>query len=348
MPKNLTHLSLVQELRSKDNDTGIIEGYAAVWGVIDSYNTRFQRGCFKKTLENRMQKIKVLWNHDIEQPIGKLLDIREDDHGLFIQAQLITEVEKAKEAFNLIKGGAIDCLSFGFRTIKDKAENGVLVITEVMLGEVSPVVFEASPASKITSVRAEDFTTTDEGKELRSRGYRLFSSLDETLADIWWGESSDPEKLPLIQTAILAFGEAYTSWSQEVLDMRSGGVRMDIHSGNELTTSFRNYCSNKETTLEEICQETSFTLSELKSLRAGKVIADPDRLKEFDADIFTAHNSIRSKAVETLCSELRGGLNTAEATRIQALLKRSLHAEADSGSLIAYMDEFRKTLTEVK
>jgi len=91
------NLSLVQELRADDSEAGIIEGYIAVWGTVDSYNSSFQQGCFKKTIENRMNKIKVLWNHDTEQPIGKLTEIREDDHGLFVRAQLITDVNKASE-----------------------------------------------------------------------------------------------------------------------------------------------------------------------------------------------------------------------------------------------------------
>jgi len=345
MPKEnkFKHLSLVQELRAlSDEDEGIIEGYVAVWDTVDSFNSRFQKGAFSKTIENRMNKIKVLWNHDTGQPIGKLTEIREDDHGLFIRAQLISGVNKADETLQLIKGGAIDCFSFGFRTIKQKFEQGIQVITEVMLGEVSPVVFESNPASQITGVRSEDFSETDEARELRARGYRLLSSLDITLDDIWWGDSSVEDIANLINKATSDFSTAYNQWAQEIIDMRSGGVRMDVNFGNELANSFRNHCKDNELTVENIAQETSFTLDDLRSLQSGKTLADCNHLAELSDEIKASHDSVRSKAVETLCNELRAGINPAEATRIEALLQKSLHDEADD--VVAYLNDFRKNL----
>ena len=340
--KDFEQLSLVQEIRADDSEEGIIEGYVAVWDTVDSYNSRFQRGCFKKTIENRMHKIKVLWNHDTEQPIGKLTEIREDDHGLFIRAQLITEVGKAKETFSLIKGGAIDCFSFGFRTIKDKFEQGVQVITEVMLGEVSPVVFEANAASKITGVRADDFMDTLEANELRQRGYKLMDALCETLDDIWWGNSDNIVKVGLISNATNAFSSAYTQWAQEIIDLRSVGIRMESTAINNLARDFRNHCVTNNLKLESIAQDTSFTLDELRLLKSGKTIINQERLIELSDELLASHNEVRSRAVETLCDELRAGINTAEATRIKALLQKSLHNEVDD--VVAFMSDFRNKL----
>lgn len=342
MPKEMTHLSLVQELRTDDAEEGILEGYAAVWNSVDSYNSRFQRGCFKKTLENRTHKIKLLWNHNKEQPIGKLLEIREDDHGLFVRAQLLLDIEQARNTYTLAKNAAIDCFSFGFRTIKDKFENGVQVITEVMLGEISPVVFEANPSSKITDVRSDNFMDTDEQLELSRRGYRLMESLERTLDDIWWGDSTDEEKVGLIQTATSEFASSYSQWAQEIIDMRTNGMRMDVDGGNLLTQEFRRYCSSHKKSIEDIAQETSFNIEELRSLKAGKPIADHDRLTQLSDDLFDAHNAVRSKAVETLCDELRAGINSAEATRINSLLQKSLHNEVES--VVTFMSEFREKL----
>ena len=338
------HLSLVQEIRATDSDDkGVIEGYVAVWDTVDSYNSRFQRGCFKKTIENRMHKIKVLWNHDTGQPIGKLTEIREDDHGLFIRAKLVDGVAKADEALQLIKAGAVDCFSFGFRTVKQKFDQGIQVITEVMLGEVSPVVFEANPASQITGVRSEDFNDTVEADDLRRRGSCLMDALYTTLDDIWWSGTLPAEEIvSAIMKATGDFATSYTQWAQEVMDMRSGGVRMDLHTINGLAQSFRNYCEENSLSIEQIAQTTSFTIDELRSLKSGKIIADYDRLSELDDTIFESHNSVRSEAVTTLCNDLRAGINLAEATRIQALLQKSLHSEADEFN--ALMSDFRNNL----
>lgn len=344
--KKFTNLSLVQEIRAAaDNDDGIIEGYVAVWGTTDSYNSQFQRGCFKKTIENRMNKIKVLWNHDTDQPIGKLEEIREDDHGLFIRAQLVMDIEKASDKYKLIRSGVIDCFSFGFRTIKDKFENGIQVITEVMLGEVSPVVFEANGAAKITGFRAEDFDETFNWNDLYTRGSMLFNSLAETTNDIWWGEAEHADKPMLLSAAIGDFQTAYVNWAQEWVDLDVDNVRMDVHTKNELSTEFRKYCVDGAT-VETIAMSTSLTIDEVRSLKAGNVIADPDRLTDLSVEIKEAHDSVRSKAVQSLCTELRSGINTAEATRIQSLLQKSLSPEPKSevDSMLNYMNDFRNKL----
>jgi len=212
-----------------------------------------------------------------------------------------------------------------------------------MLGEVSPVVFEANPASKITKIRSEDFNKTDEARELRERGYRLFRSLDITLDDIWWGDFELTEVVNLISTAVADFSTNYVQWAQEIIDMRSGGVRMDINSGNELSIAFKNHCKDNDLSVEDIAQSTSFTLDELRSLKNGIFLADNNHLEELSDDIKTAHNSVRGKAVITLCDELRVGLNPAEATRIEALLQKSL---PDSGAdeVVAFMSDFREKL----
>lgn len=342
------HRSLVQELRTDEEGTGIIEGYVAVWDTVDSYNSRFQRGCFKKTIQNRTNKIKVLYNHDIEQPIGKLTEIREDDHGLFVRAQLIDGVTQADDTLKLIKGGAIDCFSFGFRTVKQKFDNGIQVLTEVVLGEVSPVVFEANPASQITGVRSEDFAQTDEARELRERGWRLFSSLDITLDDIWWGDAPLEDVMGLVNKALTDFSIAYAAWTQEIIDMRSGGVRMDTHAINELSQEFRNYRKESGKTIEQIAQTSPFTVEELRSLQSGKTIADYDRISLLSDSLKVTHNAVRSEAIVTLCNELRAGLVPAEATRIEALLQKSLPAAQPAhgaDEVVAYLSEFRNTLT---
>lgn len=134
---------------------GIIEGYAAVWGTVDSYDSMFEKGAFAKTISERGQRIKLLWNHDSDTVIGRVTELREDEKGLFVRAQITMGVEKARDVFELIKDGAIDTFSFGFRTIKDEwGDKGIRLIKEVALYEVSPVTFEANPSAVITGTRS--------------------------------------------------------------------------------------------------------------------------------------------------------------------------------------------------
>jgi len=333
----LKNSNTFNEIRT-EGDAGIVEGYIAVWDTIDSYNSRFERGAFKRTIKNRLHKIRMLWNHDQTQPIGKLIEIREDDHGVFIKAQLIMEVEKAKETFELIRGGAIDCFSFGFRTIKEHFENGVEVIEEVMLGEISPVVFEANGNSVVTSLRSDDFKETQNEQYLKSEGYRLFSALDYTIDDIWWGNSGVDEKIGLIDKAISDFHLAYAQWTKDVIESKKQeNVRRD---GNSLQLAFRNFLNDKS--FEELAQNTNLSIDELRSLSKGVLIPDHERLKSLDTVIYDAHQKIKAETLENVCNQLRAGINPAEATRIHALLNKSI--TSDNIDLADNMKNFRNNL----
>ena len=51
---------------------GTFEGYAAVFGNVDSYGDIIQPGAFTKTIQERRSQIKILWNHDsFAPPVGK-------------------------------------------------------------------------------------------------------------------------------------------------------------------------------------------------------------------------------------------------------------------------------------
>jgi len=322
----------IQELRS-DGDAGIIEGYITVWDQVDSYNSRFQKGAFKKTIENRTDKIRVIFNHNDDEPIGKLLDINEDDYGVKIRAQLIMEVDKAKDTFNLIKGGAIDAFSFGFRTIKDTYEQGVQVITEVMLAEISPVTFPAGPASLITDARSTDFNETDKQKELWQSRERLISSLYMTLDDILWSDSE--ESVQMTNDAIDAFKSSYMEMANQLMGYRSD---------NKLIEEFRKYCSDNKLTLEQIALTTSLNINELRDLKIGNPIANSSKLIDLSDSVRDSHQEVRGKAVETLCDELRAGLSSAEATRINALLNKSLPEDSGADAISTWLETTAQNL----
>jgi uncharacterized protein len=132
-----------------------IKGYASVFGKVDWYEDVVNKGAFTKTLAER-PKVKVLWQHDHSCPIGKPGVMREDDYGLYVEFDLNLEVEKGREAYALLKQGAIDGLSIGFETIKDEMnrETGIRQILEVRLWEFSVVTFQAQEAAMAVDVRS--------------------------------------------------------------------------------------------------------------------------------------------------------------------------------------------------
>jgi HK97 family phage prohead protease len=346
-----------QEFRA--DGEGIIEGYIVVWDTVDSYNSTFQPGAFKKTLQERGNKIKLLWNHE-QTVIGKPLEIREDDKGVYFRGKLLTDsIEKAREVYELIRAEAINTMSFGFTTVKDVWERGVRVIKEVRLMEISPVIFEANENAVITGVRgaaearATDFDESLYRQELSARGYRLQSALEVTLQDIWWeNQNFTPEEVSeKFSSALGTFASEYMTWVSEVLDLRgkeSDELRAEELSGaNELARAFRAYLRDSKQTLEAVCADTSFTTKELRALSAGERIAAHDKLEQLPEEIRAAHQRSRGEAVDTLCSELRcGGLSPAEKERVGALLGFDTPGKDPEPwtKVVAHLTDFRKTL----
>ena len=95
----------------------------------------------------------MFWAHDQSEPIGKWLNIHEDDHGLFVKGKLTLTVRRAQDAYELAKDGAM-ALSVGFSPIRKSREGGANVLEEVKLGEVSLVGLAANPRARITTVKS--------------------------------------------------------------------------------------------------------------------------------------------------------------------------------------------------
>lgn len=138
----------------ENGDYGVVEGYASVFGNVDSYGTVIAPGAFGKTLADGLSKVKVLWNHDWDNPIGKVLEAREDSNGLFVKCQFSLGVERAKEVFTLIKDAVIDSFSIGFNILEYEIINDQYTINAVELWDVSPVTFPANREAKITACRS--------------------------------------------------------------------------------------------------------------------------------------------------------------------------------------------------
>jgi len=162
----LETISLPFEVRSVKENTeqtrGYIEGYASVFGVIDSYNTIFERGCFDKSLKDYGMPAFLL-HHSGTNPAGITLEAREDNTGLYVKGEMNLEVQEVKEAYALAKQGALKGISVGFvpRKWEDNKEY-IRTFKEVDLMEYSLVTFPANPLAKVKAVRSDLPKTTRE------------------------------------------------------------------------------------------------------------------------------------------------------------------------------------------
>ena len=146
------------ELKQLDAEEGIFEGYAAVFGNVDEGGDVIMPGAFSKTLQERGGRVKITWQHDWREPIGKPLELKEDEHGLLIRGKLTLDTQRGREALALMRDGVIDELSIGYDTIKSEwvKRDGQTVreLREVRLYEISPVTVAMNPEARIMSVKA--------------------------------------------------------------------------------------------------------------------------------------------------------------------------------------------------
>lgn len=141
-------------------DSGTFEGYASKWGGVDSHGDTILKGAFSKTLAKTQPK--MFWNHQWDMPVGKWLDIGEDDTGLFVKGELTPGLTLATDIRAAMKHGTLDGLSIGGFLRKDGYEekDGRRTIHEWSdLAEISPVAFPADGAARIdlNSVKSIDF-----------------------------------------------------------------------------------------------------------------------------------------------------------------------------------------------
>ena len=139
---------------------GTFEGYASLFNVEDLSRDVIAPGAFRDTIARRgAGGIKLLYQHDPAEPIGVWLNIAEDARGLIVKGRLTLDVAKAREVLSLMKAGALEGLSIGFRTEKSSrdARNGVRTLRKIDLWEISVVTFPMQPGARVTAVKSGVF-----------------------------------------------------------------------------------------------------------------------------------------------------------------------------------------------
>jgi len=131
--------------RAEAADGTAVSGYASLWGALDQGGDIVERGAYAASLGRLRSQggtVKMLWQHDPHEPIGVWDEVGEDDHGLHVRGRILPEVARGREASALLRAGAIDGLSIGYRTLRAaKDREGRRRLLELDLWEVSLVTF---------------------------------------------------------------------------------------------------------------------------------------------------------------------------------------------------------------
>lgn len=168
------------DVKFDEKRAGVFSGYASVFGGVDSYGDTIAPGAYSKTLEKRERPIQLRWNH-YGGVIGKWLSITEDEKGLFVEGQLTPGHSVAQDAYALLKHGAVNGMSIGYRPIEyeENVETGTRTLKEIELVEISIVETPADTMALIGNVKS----ALEEAKTLKEieailRDVGRFSQVD--------------------------------------------------------------------------------------------------------------------------------------------------------------------------
>ncbi|UYQ70657.1 HK97 family phage prohead protease [Pelagibacterium flavum] len=141
------------------NDDGVFSGHASIFGEVDLGRDVVQVGAFTKSLSSKpAARVKMLREHDQREPIGVWSEIIEDGKGLKVTGKLVLDTVKGRETHALMKAGAIDGLSIGYRTKSARLDKtkGVRLLDEIELHEISVVTFPMLPSATVSAVKSHN------------------------------------------------------------------------------------------------------------------------------------------------------------------------------------------------
>ena len=156
------------DLKSVEAD-GTFFGYASLFNEVDLGKDLVMPGAFRDSLRARGPRgVKLLFQHDPNEPIGVWLELAEDTRGLFARGRLMPEVTRAREVLSLMRAGALDGLSIGFRTVKGRTDplTGVRRLDQIDLWEISIVTFPMLPEARVSAVKRRQAGTGTGGARL--------------------------------------------------------------------------------------------------------------------------------------------------------------------------------------
>lgn len=220
-------------------DGRTVVGLAAVTGVIDAGNDLIWRGAFGKTVEERLGRIKHLWQHDNgSPPIATILKLEEiglrglpDDlrkefpdatGGLSVERRYL-DTPRGNEVLAGLKSDppAITEMSFGYDPVKfdfKETEDGKLIrnLREVRLWDLSDVNWGMNEATRAQLKTALPFKDTGKAPESDSwDGPTLNDFTSES-----WPDLSDADKRRIM---------AHYTWSANVPPDTFGDLKLPHH-----------------------------------------------------------------------------------------------------------------------
>ncbi|WP_448538404.1 HK97 family phage prohead protease [Sphingobium yanoikuyae] len=138
-----------------------VEGLASTYGNIDHAGDIVERGAYARTLDrfNSSKKgMPFLAHHRHDRPIGKIMELRDSDEGLYFKARF-SDSHDGQNVRQQFLDGTLDSFSIGYRVIQKQADRvkdrRVLRLKEIALHEISAVTFPCNELAILSAVKGD-------------------------------------------------------------------------------------------------------------------------------------------------------------------------------------------------
>ena len=190
---------LTEPVEVREDGTGTIAGYAAMYGVetviAGFFREQIAPGAFDSALKGD-DDVRSLFNHDSNIVLGRTksgtLRLSETKKGLRYDIDLNPEDPEALRVRAMIKRGDISGSSFGFLVKADrwdepqnKRDLPLRTILEAELFDVSPVTFPAYPQTSVTARDIQDAAEARRVLDARQVEWRHLLAAKVALAKAW-------------------------------------------------------------------------------------------------------------------------------------------------------------------
>lgn len=140
-------------LEQKSAYTYQFGGYASIFNNIDMHNDIVLPFAFNNLDNSKI--LPVLWQHNANYPIGRIMSLKKTSRGLYVLGRIFTQLAKAKDALDLISSKSISGMSIGYEA-KNFYHNhtGQRILTDINLFEVSIVTFPANDLTRIDYIES--------------------------------------------------------------------------------------------------------------------------------------------------------------------------------------------------
>jgi len=171
-------------------ENGTISGYAATWiREPDAYGDVIVRGAFAESIAEikaEGKTLPLLYNHDsydLDNFIGTIKDLEEDDHGLKFEA-VFDDTPKAQRARELALDGRLCKFSFAYDVL-DQApikigEVTVNELRKLKIHEISLVMYPANPDTSVIDAKSGRRNSAKDAEAIRN----AISLLQEVLGEL--------------------------------------------------------------------------------------------------------------------------------------------------------------------